>query len=102
MAMKNPTHPGRVVRTMCLEPNGLSVTEAAPGLGVSRQALNNLVNGKSAMSPEMAVRLEKRFGGSAEMWLSLQLAYDLAAAYQRAGAIRVKPFKAGTAASAAA
>ena len=51
MAMKNPTHPGRVVRTMCLEPNGLSVTEAAPGLGVSRQAPNNLVNGKAAMSP---------------------------------------------------
>jgi addiction module HigA family antidote len=90
MAMKKPTHPGRVVRTMCLEPNGLSVTEAAPGLGVSRQALNNLVNGKAAMSPEMAVRLEKRFGGSAEMWLSLQLAFDLAAAYQRAGTIRVK------------
>ncbi len=95
MAMKNPAHPGRVVRAMCLETNGLSVTEAAAGLGVSRQALNNLVNGKAAMSPEMAVRLEKRFGGSAEMWLSLQLAFDLAAAYKQAGAIRVKPFKAG-------
>ena len=102
MAMKNPTHPGRVVRTMCLEPNGLSITEAAPSLGVSRQALNNLVNGKAAMSPEMAVRLEKRFGGSAEMWLSLQLAFDLAAANQRAGTIRVKRFKAVAAVSAVA
>ena len=97
MATKNPAHPGRAVRTMCLEPNGLSVAEAAAGLGVSRQALNNLVNGTAAMSPEMAVRLEKRFGGSAEMWLSLQLAFDLAAAYKHAGAIRVEPFKAGAA-----
>lgn len=102
MAMKNPAHPGRVVRTMCLEPNGLSVTAAAAGLGVSRQALNNLVNGKAAMSSEMAVRLEKRFGGSAEMWLLLQLAFDLAAAYKHAGAIRVKPFKVGAGVPAAA
>jgi len=87
---------------MCLEPYGLSVTEAAAGLGVSRQALNNLVNGKAAMSPEMAVRLEKRFGGSAEMWLSLQLAFDLAAAYKHASAIRVKPLKAGARVPAAA
>ncbi len=98
--MKQPVHPGRIVRAMCLEPHGLSVTEAAEGLGISRQALNNLVNEKSAMSPEMAVRLEKRFGGSAEMWLSLQMAFDLAAAYRQSGAIRVKPFKkAGVAAA---
>jgi len=102
MAMKNPQHPGRVVRVMCLEPNGLSVTEAATGLGVSRQALNNLVNGKAAMSPEMAVRLEKRFGGSAEVWLSLQLAFDLASAYKQAGKIRVEPFTADAHGSAAA
>jgi antitoxin HigA-1 len=93
MAMNKPAHPGRIVRTMCLEPCGLSVTKAAKGLGVSRQALNNLVNQKSAVSPDMAVRLEKGFGISAEMWLSMQLAYDLANAYKNARSIRVKPFK---------
>ncbi len=91
--MKIPAHPGRVVRTMCLEPYQLSVTKAAEGLGVSRQALNNLVNQKAAMSPDMAVRLEKGFGIKAEIWLSMQLAYDLANAYKNAHAIRVKPFK---------
>lgn len=93
MAMKNPAHPGRIVRSMCLEPCGLSVTEAAAGLGVSRQALNNLVNEKAAVSPEMAIRLERSFGGSAEMWLSLQLAYDLASAYRQARGIRVTVFR---------
>ena len=93
MAMKNPAHPGRIVRTMCLEPFGLSVTRAAEGLGVSRQALNNLVNQKAAMSPDMAVRLEKGFGINAEMWLNMQLAYDLANAYRNARRIHVKPFK---------
>jgi len=94
MAMKNPAHPGRIVRTMCLEPSGLSVTKAAEHLKVSRQALNNLVNQKAAMSPDMAIRLEMAFGLNAEMWLSMQLAYDLANAYKNAGSIRVKPFSA--------
>jgi antitoxin HigA-1 len=92
--MKNPSHPGRVVRTLCLEPHGLTVIAAAKGLGVSRQALNNLVNQKSAMSAEMAIRLEKRFGIKAEMWLNMQLAFDLANAYKTARSIHVKPFKA--------
>lgn len=94
MAMKNPSHPGRVVRTMCLEPHGLTVTAAADGLDVSRQALNNLVNEKSAMSADMAIRLEKRFGIKAEMWLKMQLAFDLANAYKNARAIHVTPIKA--------
>ena len=94
MAMKNPNHPGRVVRTLCLEPLQLTVVAAAKGLGVSRQALNNLLNEKAAMSPDMAIRLEKGFGLKAEMWLNMQLAYDLANAYKRARTIHVKPFKA--------
>ena len=80
MPMKNPAHPGRIVRHDCLEPLGLSVTEGAKVLGVTRQALNNVVNGKAAISPEMAIRLAKAFGSTAETWLRMQLAYDLAAA----------------------
>ncbi len=76
--MKNPPHPGRIVRQDCIEPLGLTITEAAKVLGVTRQALNNLVNGKAGVSPEMAVRLSKAFGGSPEMWLRLQANYDLA------------------------
>jgi antitoxin HigA-1 len=90
MSMKNPPHPGQSVRYDCLEPLGLTVTDGAQALGVSRQALNNLVNGKASMSPEMAVRLAKAFGGSAEVWLRLQLAYDLAQVQRRASAIKVK------------
>jgi len=76
--MKNPPHPGRSVRHDCLEPLRLTITEGAKILGVTRQALNNLVNGKSGISPEMAVRLDKAFGGGAETWLGIQLDYDLA------------------------
>ncbi len=78
MPMKNPPHPGRIVRQDCVEPLGLTITEAAKALGVTRQALNNLVNGKAGISPEMAVRISKAFGGGAEMWLRLQANYDLA------------------------
>lgn len=80
MPMKEPPHPGLSVRYDCLEALGLTVTKAAEGLGVSRQALNNLINGKSGISPEMAIRLDKAFGGTAEAWLALQTAYDLAIA----------------------
>ncbi|MCX6632762.1 MAG: HigA family addiction module antitoxin [Candidatus Solibacter sp.] len=76
--MKNPPHPGRIVRQDCVEPLGLSITAAAKALGVTRQALNNLVNGKAGISPEMAVRLSKAFGGNPEMWLRLQANHDLA------------------------
>jgi len=80
MAMKNPVHPGRIVRHDCLEPLGLCVAAGARVLGISRQALNNIVNGKSGISPEMASRLTKAFGSTEETWLRMQLAYDLAAA----------------------
>lgn len=90
MQMKNPPHPGHAVRHECLEPLGLTVTDGAAALGVSRQALNNLVNGKASISPEMAVRLSKAFGSSAETWLRMQLAYDLAQVQRRASAIKVK------------
>jgi antitoxin HigA-1 len=89
MRMKKPPHPGRIVRQECLEPLGLTVKEAAKRLGVTRQALNNLVNGKSGISPEMSIRLSKAFGSSPEVWLGLQLEYDLAEAEKHAGKIRV-------------
>ena len=88
--MKNPPHPGLSVRYDCLEPLGLTVTSGAKALGVSRQALNNLVNGKSGISPEMAIRLAKAFGSTAETWLRMQMAYDLAQARQREGEIKVE------------
>lgn len=78
MAMLDPPHPGRLVRQECLEPLGLTVTEGATALGVSRQALNNVVNGKAGVSAEMAVRLAAAFGGGAEAWLRMQASYDLA------------------------
>jgi addiction module HigA family antidote len=90
MAMKNPPHPGLSVRHDCIEPCGLTITEAADILGVTRQTLNNLVNGKSGISPEMAIRLDKAFCGGAETWLLLQMAYDLAQARQHEGEIKVK------------
>jgi len=90
MPMKNPPHPGRSIRTACLEPLGLSVTEGAKVLGVTRQALNNVVNGKAAISPEMAIRLSKAFGSTPETWLRMQLAYDLAAARKDESKIKVR------------
>ena len=78
MAMKEPPHPGLSVRFDYIEPLGLSVTTGADVLGVSHQALKNLVNCKAGISPEMAIRLDTAFGGNAEAWLSLQTAYDLA------------------------
>jgi addiction module HigA family antidote len=88
--MKTPPHPGETLRCDCLDPLGLSVTEGAKVLGVSRQALNNLVNGKSGISPEMAIRLSKAFGSSPETWLRMQLDYDLAQARQQEDKIQVK------------
>ncbi len=85
MAMVDPPHPGGIVRRECLAPLGLSVSKAAEGLGVSRQALSELVNEKSAVSVEMAIRLSKAFGSSPETWLGMQAAYDLWEARGRAG-----------------
>lgn len=90
MPMKNPPHPGELVRYDCLEPLGLSITDAAKVLNVSRQALNNLVNKKSGISPEMAVRLSKAFNGSPEFWMRLQLNYDLAQIERNASKIVVQ------------
>ena len=83
MAMMNPPHPGRLVRHECVEALGLTVTEAAKVLGVTRQALNNLVNERAAISREMAIRLEKAFGSTADTWLRMQSAYDLAQARKK-------------------
>lgn len=90
MPMKNPPHPGLSVRHDCLEPLELSVTEAAKRLGVSRRHLSDLVNAKAGISPEMAIRLDKAFGGGAETWLRLQTAWDLAKAMRNAGRIKVE------------
>jgi addiction module HigA family antidote len=89
MPMKNPPHPGLSVRHDCLEPLGLSVTAAAKCLGVSRKQLSDLVNCHAGISPEMAIRHDKAFGGGAETWLRLQAAHDLAQAMKRADAIKV-------------
>lgn len=90
MRMKNPPHPGRHVKIDCLDPLNLSVTKGADVLGVSRLTLSNLVNGKNGVSPEMAIRLSKAFGGSAEVWLRMQMAYDLAQAEKKTAQIKVK------------
>ena len=90
MPMKNPPHPGLSVRHDCLEPLGLSVTEAAKRLGVSRKQLSEIVNGRAGISAEMAIRLDKAFGGGAETWHRLQGAYDFAQALKRAGKIAVR------------
>ena len=90
MPMKNPPHPGLSVRHDCLEPLGLSVTEAARRLGVSRKGLSRLVNCRSGISPEMAIRLDKAFGGGAEVWHGLQTDYNFAQAMKRADEIKVE------------
>ena len=81
--MKNSPHPGRSIRDACLEPLGLTVTEGAKALGVTRATLSNLVDGRAGISPEMAIRPAKAFGGSPETWLKLQMQYDLAQAEAR-------------------
>ena len=93
MAMKNPPHMGGFVWREILEPLGLSVSEAAVALGVSRQALSNLLNEHAALSAEMALRIEKAFGPRLEHLMQMQLAYDVAQARLRAGGIRVRRFR---------
>jgi addiction module HigA family antidote len=88
MNMKNPPHPGVVVLQECIEPSGLTITQAAEALGVTRNTLSELANGKRGISPEMAVRLSKVFGGNAESWLVQQAQYDLA--HVRADRIKLK------------
>ena len=90
MSMKTPPHPGLSVRHDCIEPLGLTVTEAAERLGVSRKQLSDIVNCHAGISPEMAIRLDKAFGGGAETWLRLQVAYDLAQVRNRESEIEVE------------
>lgn len=92
MRMKNPPHPGEIIRELYLEPLELTVTQAAAGLGVTRKTLSLLLNGHAGISPEMAIRLSKAFGRTPESWLQLQLQYDLAQARQRTDQLDVTPF----------
>jgi antitoxin HigA-1 len=94
MAMKNPPHPGAIVRRQCLAPLNLSVTDAAKALRVTRQALSDVVNEKAGISVEMAIRLSKAFGSSPETWLGMQMSYDLWKARGRATEIKVRSFRA--------
>lgn len=94
MAMQNPPHPGGIVRRQCLEPLGLSVTRAAEGLGVARQTLSELLNGKTGISTEMAIRLSKAFGSTPETWLGMQTAYDLWQAREDIDRIHIERFEA--------
>jgi len=90
MRMHHPPHPGEVLKTLCLEPLNLSVTEAAKALGVSRKTLSAILNGRAGVSPEMAVRLSIAFDTSAESWLGQQVQYDLWHAEQRRKKLRVR------------
>ena len=90
MKMHNPPHPGELLRELCLAPLGLSVTEAAQALGVSRKTLSSILNGRSGISPEMAVRLSIAFNTTSESWLQQQLQYDLAHAELKRRSLQVK------------
>ena len=92
MEMFNPPHPGEIIREDCLDPLGLSVTEAAKGLGVSRQSLSELLNGRNGISADMALRLEKAGWSTAESWLRNQLTYDLWQARQQGDRLKVTKF----------
>jgi len=94
MQMFNPPHPGEMLREDCLAPLKLTVTDAAKGLGVSRQSLSELLNGRSGISAKMALRLEKAGWGTAESWLRNQMSYDLWQAKQHADSLKVTPFPA--------
>ncbi|MCY4143677.1 MAG: HigA family addiction module antitoxin [Gammaproteobacteria bacterium] len=94
MSMHNPPHPGGIVKRQCLQPMGLTVTRAAQGLGVTRQTLSELVNERTGISVDMAIRLSKAFGSTPETWLGMQMAYDLWEARDRASQIVVEDFAA--------
>jgi len=90
MIMYDPPHPGEMIKELCLEPLGLSVSEAAKTLGVSRKTLSSIVNGHTGISPEMAIRLSIAFDTIPESWLNQQVQYDLRQAERRRGELRVK------------
>lgn len=89
MRMHNPPHPGEILKSLCLEPLGITVTQAAEALGISRKTLSAILNGRAGISPEMAVRLSIAFGTSSESWLNQQVQYDLWHAEQRRKQLRV-------------
>jgi addiction module HigA family antidote len=90
--MHNPPHPGEVLKELCLEPLGISITDAAKALGVARKTLSAIVNGRSGISPEMAIRLGKAFDTSPESWLNQQVQYDLSEAEKSSKKLNVKKF----------
>ncbi|MBI4456362.1 MAG: HigA family addiction module antidote protein [Acidobacteria bacterium] len=94
MKMHNPPHPGEVLRKLCLEPLGLTVTEAAKALGVSRKTLSSILNGRAGISPKMAVRLSLAFNTTAESWLNQQMQYDLWHAERNRKRLRVQKLSA--------
>ena len=94
MKMHNPPHPGEVLRDLCIAPLEITITEAAEALGVSRKTLSAILNGRAGISPEMAIRLSKAFGTSAESWLNQQMQYDLWRAEQAIGKVKVKRLRA--------
>ena len=89
MNMHNPPHPGEVLREFCIEPLGLSITDAATALGVSRKTLSAILNGRSGISPEMAIRLSKAFDTSPESWLNQQMHFDLWLAKQKTKSLKI-------------
>src|SRR5258707_10737872 len=93
MEMHNPAHPGEIVREECLKPLGLSVTAAADAVGVTRKALSDLLNGHTGVSPDMAIRLEKVFGSTADTWLGMQMQYELWEARQRSDKTANRPVR---------
>ena len=93
MEMRNHPHPGMSVRIECLEYFGLSVTEGAKILGVTRPMLSQIVNERAGITPDMAIRLSKAFGSTPETWLTMQWKYDLALAKKRASKIKVKRYR---------
>ena len=94
MKMHNPPHPGKILKTLCLEPLNLTITETARSLGISRKTLSGILNGRAGISPEMAIRLSKAFGSTAETWLAMQAAFDLAAIRKHESKIKVKRVRA--------
>ncbi len=94
MKMHNPPHPGEIIKALCLEPLGLSVTDAARALGVSRKTLSSILNRRAGISPEMAVRLSLAFDTTAESWLNQQVQYDLWHAERKRKTLRVRKLSA--------
>ena len=90
MRTHNPPHPGEIIKSLCLEPLGVSITNAAKALGVSRKTLSAIINGRASISPEMAVRLSIAFSTSAESWLTQQAQYDLWHVEQSRNRLKVK------------